>query len=60
MSKDFNLRLSKVKEITALSTSTIWRLEKAGKFPKRRKIGLRAVSWLNSEIEEWMASRSFI
>jgi len=54
MTKDINLRLARVKEITALSTSTIWRLEQAGKFPKRRKIGKRAIAWLESEINHWI------
>jgi len=37
---------------------TIWRMEKAGKFPKRITIGSNAVGWLNSEIEDWLAHRA--
>ena len=37
-----------------ISRSTIWRLERDGKFPSRRKISPGKVAWLKSEIEEWM------
>lgn len=33
------------------------RLEAAGEFPKGRRIGKRRKVWLESEIEEFMASR---
>ena len=36
----------------------ILRLEKAGKFPKRLKLGARRVGWLLSEIEGWIAVRA--
>ena len=36
----------------------ILRLEKAGKFPKRLKIGARRVGWLLSEIEAWVGERA--
>lgn len=51
------LREPQVFNITKLSKSTRWRLEKAGKFPKRRQLSANAVGWLASEIEEWIASR---
>ena len=54
MSKDINLRLPKVKAITGLSTSTIWRLERENKFPIRRRIGKRAIAWIESEIQQWI------
>ena len=37
-----------------ISRSTIWRLERDGMFPRRRKISPGKVAWLKSEIEEWM------
>lgn len=40
-----------------LSDPTIWRLEKAGKFPKRLQLGAASVGWLEEEIEEWLAER---
>jgi prophage regulatory protein len=35
----------------------IARLEKAGLFPKRLKLGACRVAWWEDEIEEWKASR---
>ena len=39
----------------SLSPTTIWRLEKAGKFPKRRKISANRVAWVLSEVEDWIS-----
>jgi prophage regulatory protein len=33
------------------------RLEKAGKFPKRVRIGDSAVAWVDSEIDAWLKQR---
>ncbi len=44
--------------ITGLSRTTRWRLERAGKFPNRRRISTNAVGWLASEIHTWIAERS--
>ena len=41
-----------------LSDPTIWRMERAGKFPKRVKLGGNAVGWLETEVEAWLAERS--
>ena len=46
---------SQLKEIIPFSRSTIWRLEKSGKFPKRRQISPGRVGWLLSEIEAYLA-----
>ena len=48
------LRLPEVQKISGLSVSSIWKLEKKGKFPQRIKIGERAVGWLSSEIQDWV------
>ena len=40
-----------------ISRVTIWRLEKAGKFPKRVNLTDSRVGWIESEIEEWLQSR---
>jgi prophage regulatory protein len=47
----------KICQATKLSRSTIWRLERAGKFPARRQLSANAVGWLRSEVEAWLASR---
>ncbi|MBC2713983.1 MAG: AlpA family phage regulatory protein [Desulfobacteraceae bacterium] len=51
------LRKPQIKKVTALSDPTIWRLEKAGKFPKRLQLGDNSVGWLEHEVLEWIASR---
>jgi prophage regulatory protein len=35
----------------------IWRLERAGKFPKRLPLGASRHGWSDSEIDEWIAGR---
>lgn len=51
------LRQSEVLAITGLGRTTLWRLEKRGEFPARRRITGNIVGWLASEVEEWIASR---
>ena len=51
------LRTQQVEQRVGLSRTTIWRLERTGRFPSRRKLGPNAVAWLEEEIEEWIASR---
>jgi prophage regulatory protein len=45
-----------VAEVVPISRSTAWRLERAGKFPRRRKISPKCVGWLRTEVEEWARS----
>lgn len=35
----------------------IYRLEKAGRFPRRVRVGANRVAWVLSEVEAWMAHR---
>jgi predicted DNA-binding transcriptional regulator AlpA len=42
---------------TSLHRNTIWKLECAGKFPRRRIIAGGKVVWLASEIRAWVQSR---
>ncbi|MRR56130.1 MAG: AlpA family phage regulatory protein [Deltaproteobacteria bacterium] len=42
-----------LKQYVPLSEVSIWRLERDGKFPKRRQISKRRVAWLLSEVMEW-------
>jgi prophage regulatory protein len=48
------LRLPAVIERTGLSRSTIWRLEHAGKFPRRRRVSANVVAWLEIEVAAWI------
>ena len=54
------LRKPKVISKTGISGPTIWRLEKAGKFPKRLQISPGAVGWLEQDIDEWIESRTVV
>lgn len=53
------LRVAEVIKRTGFSKTTIDRLEKSGKFPKRRKIGIRAVAWDEQEIQNWINAKPF-
>jgi prophage regulatory protein len=52
------LREPEVISRTGLSSATIWRYERAGNFPTRLRLGKNSVGWLQSEIDEWIATRS--
>ena len=43
--------------VVGLSRVTIWRLETAGDFPKRRQLTAQRVGWLVEEVVEWARSR---
>jgi len=51
------LRYPKLKEMVTLSRSQIWRLERAGRFPKRIQISDNSVGWDEADIEEWLQAR---
>ena len=51
------LRIRQVMQITGLSRMTIYRLELAGKFPKRRQLSENSVAWLESDLAAWAESR---
>ena len=45
--------MPEVKRLTGLSTATIYRLAKIGRFPGQIKIGEQAVAWIKSEVLAW-------
>jgi prophage regulatory protein len=47
-----------VRRLTGLSRSTVWKLEKAGQFPKRRLITSHRVAWLEGDIHAWIMGRA--
>jgi prophage regulatory protein len=51
------LRLPQVCKVTGLGRSMIYELEAERRFPTRVRIGLRAVGWVESEVQLWLASR---
>lgn len=52
------LRLPRVKNLTGLSRSAIYKRISEGSFPKQIDLGGRAVGWLESDVETWIKSRS--
>jgi prophage regulatory protein len=51
------LRLPTVKSRVALSRSSIYAAIAKNAFPAPIKLGERAVGWLESDVEAWLASR---
>lgn len=52
------LNIKHVVDITGLSRVTIWRLERAGNFPKRIPLSPRRVGWREDEIQDWIQKKS--
>lgn len=52
------IKLPEVRRISGLSTTTIYRMAVAGDFPKQRKLGVKAVAWVRSEVELWANTRT--
>ena len=50
-------RRKKVEARTGLSRSTIYQRIKDGTFPPPISLGAKAVGWLDSDIDEWIAER---
>ncbi len=54
------MRVLKLKEVllkTSLGKTTLYMLVKDKAFPKPIPLGLRAVGWLESEVDTWIQSR---
>ena len=51
------LRRQEVETRCGIARATIYRLMRCGEFPEPLKVGPRAVRWLESEIETWLAER---
>ena len=51
------IRLPEVLARTGLSPATIYRQIKAGRFPVQVTLGIRAVGWIESEIDDWIEAR---
>ncbi len=50
------IRLPEVQRLTGLGKTTIYTLERRGRFPRRRKLTPRASAWLESEVILWIES----
>ncbi|MFT3906769.1 MAG: AlpA family transcriptional regulator [Steroidobacteraceae bacterium] len=51
------LRLPDVCRATGLGRSMVYQLEASNQFPRRVKIGARAVGWIEEEIQSWLSDR---
>jgi prophage regulatory protein len=51
------LRMPEVCKLTGLCRSMIYQLEAEKRFPSRIRLGLRAVGWIEGEVQEWLAIR---
>ncbi|GLU39167.1 AlpA family transcriptional regulator [Pseudomonas sp. NBRC 100443] len=51
------LRRAEVEAKTGIKRAHIYNLMKVGKFPKAKRLGIRAVGWDSAEIDAWIAER---
>jgi len=49
--------MPQVRKVTGLCRSMIYQLEAEKRFPSRIRLGLRAVGWIEGEVQEWLAIR---
>ena len=48
------LRITEVIDMVGASRASVYRWERAGDFPRRRKLSAHRVGWIQSEIETWI------
>lgn len=51
------VRLPEALARSGLSKSTLYRLEKAGRFPQKIRVGERMTAFRESELEDWLAAQ---
>lgn len=52
------LRRASVQDRIGVHMVTLWRWERAGRFPRRVRIGPNAVGWLEHEVDAWIRARA--
>lgn len=58
--QEFIVRILKLKEVltqTGLGKTTLYMLISNGNFPRQIPLGLRAVGWLESEVNAWILEK---
>lgn len=55
--QDRIIREHELRSIVPYSSMHIWRLERAGRFPRRIKLGPNRVGWSLQEIADWLDAR---
>ena len=58
MKTDRLMRIGEVMERTGRSRTSLYRDFKGGRFPQPVRIGIRAIAWRESDVEEWLANLS--
>lgn len=59
MNDRFTLRLVRPAELAerlSVSRATLWRWERSGQLPKRRRLGSNVTGWSSQDLERWFAS----
>lgn len=56
-SNDQIIRPRNLPQETGLSRTTIFRLERAGQFPKKIRLSPGAVGYRRADVEQWLADR---
>ena len=56
-SNDRIIRAKEVVEMTGLSRTTIWRMERYKSFPARVSLGKNSVGWKLSDVQKWLSTR---
>ena len=51
------LRIPEVCRMVGYSRASLYRLEAAGQFPRRVKLGANSIAWRLSDVRRWMDSR---
>lgn len=51
------LRRGEVEQKTGFKRAHLYALMKDGKFPKAVRLGVRAVGWDSTEVDQWIAQR---
>ena len=52
------LRKPELRLKVGMCDSTIYRAEKAGRFPQRIQLGANSVGWLESEVDKWIEKKA--
>ncbi len=60
ITNDRIIRSKEVIEMTGLSRTTLWRMEKYKSFPARVSLGKGSVGWKLSEVQSWLSSRKSV
>ena len=51
------LRPKEVSRLIGVSTNTLWRWSREGRFPPRRQLGQNSVGYSTVEVERWIEER---